>query len=88
MIETPVSVKFLHLLPRPRGAAQKLQARTDAGLEIEAADTDAPAQLRPAVGRHELREDLLQRDTVQRILGFPGFGGHGAETVGATRRII
>jgi len=40
----------------------------------EAADVDLLAERRPSIVRDELRHDRLQRDAVQRILGYHPFG--------------
>jgi hypothetical protein len=60
-------VEFFDLLPGPGRAAEKLQARFDTGLEIEAADVDSVTELGPAVLVDETREHHLQRDSMERI---------------------
>ena len=58
----------LDLLPRPRRAAQELQARRDARVLLEAADVDFLAERRPAVVRNQIGQHALECDAVQRVL--------------------
>lgn len=69
-------IQLLDLLARPFGLAQKGEARGDAGIVGEAANTDASGQFRPAVARHQIFEDGLERDAMQWIVRL--FLVHGA----------
>ncbi len=44
-----VEIQFFNLRSRPGRPAEKLQTGFDAGVKIEAANVDAPAEFRPAV---------------------------------------
>src|SRR4029077_14148682 len=83
-------VEALDLLSRPRRAPEELQARGDAGIRREAADAHLLAELWPTVVRHQLVDNLLERDAVKRIvrlgahLSPRGRGAPGKETRGRT----
>src|SRR5215204_1269913 len=68
-------VEAFDLLPGPGGAAQKLQARGDAGIALKAADVHLPAKLVPAEMGDQLVDDHLEGDPVK---GVAGLRGHGA----------
>src|SRR3954470_18918966 len=61
-------VEALDLLARPRRAPEELQARGDARIRREAADAHLLAELWPTVVRHQLVENLLERDPVERVV--------------------
>ena len=52
---------------RPRGFAQKGEAGFHGGIELETANGDAPAQLKPAMPLDQRVKYGFQRDPVQRI---------------------
>ena len=56
-----------HALPRPRRFPQEREAGFHRGIELKTADGNAPSHLAPAMPLHELVENRLQRDAVQRI---------------------
>src|SRR5205085_5870106 len=75
-------VEALDLLARPRRAPEELQARGDAGIRREAADVHLPAELWPTIVRHQLVQNLLERDAVKRVVPLGahcllGGAGHG-----------
>jgi hypothetical protein len=69
-------VHRLHLLARPRRAAQEAEAGGDARVGGEAADADAAAHGLPPEVVDQLGEHALQRDAVQRIAAACGRCGH------------
>ena len=58
----------LDLLARPRRLAQELQARHDARVGGEAFDGHTLAEFGPAEVRHQLGDDRLERQPVQRVV--------------------
>ena len=71
-----LQIQLLHLLPRPRRAAQKLQAGLDAGVEREAADRHRichclPTHLLRELGDDHLKGDAFQGGALRRfVIGF------------------
>ena len=65
-------VEVFHFLPRPVRLAQELEARLDAGVQIEAADGDDAAHFLPAVMVHEFAQHHFERDAVQRVVRLCG----------------
>lgn len=63
-------IEALDLGPRPGGLAQELETRIDARIEKETADFNLLRQPGPAVLLDEVREHRLERDPVQRVVGF------------------
>ena len=62
-----VNIQGFNLLARPRRAAQKLEARFNTRIEIEAANLNALAQFCPAIMLHEPGKNHLERNPVERI---------------------
>jgi len=69
-----VEIQQLHLLARPKVAAQEFETGGEAGVVGEAADIDLSPEFFPTIVTHQLVEDRLQRDAMKRILGL--FLGH------------
>lgn len=59
--------QLLDARARPRSLAQKGQARLDRRVVAEAADGDAPTQLRPSMPCNQGGDDRFQCDSVQGI---------------------
>ncbi len=59
--------QLLDTRARPRGLAQKGQARLDCRVVAEAADGYAPPQFRPSVPRNEGGDNRFQCDSMQGI---------------------
>src|SRR5690625_4466875 len=64
------NVQLLHLSPGPGGAAQKLEAGFDRRVALETVDIDALRQPVPAVMVDQSRDNLLQGDAVQGVVGL------------------
>jgi hypothetical protein len=60
----------------PRGFVQESEAGFDGGIELKAADGNAPAHFTPAMSLYEDIDDVLQGNAVQGIAGMRCGGGH------------
>ncbi len=67
---------FFHPLARPSCFAQKCKAGLHRGIELKTANRNAPSHFAPAVFLHQMVEDFLQGNPVQRITWMRGGGGH------------
>ncbi len=74
-------VKTFHFLACPRGFAQKLQARSDAGVVREAANRDALAQVIPAVMVGQAVHKGFQGQAVQGVAHLRALGSRCGQLV-------
>lgn len=65
-----VKVQRLHLLARPRVAAQEFETGAEAGVVSEAADIDLLSRSFPTILAHQLIQDHLQRNAMEEIIGL------------------
>lgn len=65
-----VDVQRFHAFPRPGGPTQKFQAGRNAGIMRETADIDLFTQHGPAIERHQLVQQALERNPVERVFGL------------------
>ena len=63
-------IEGLDLCSRPGSPAQELQAGGHARIIVEATDRDAAAQLLEAQGCHQLADDRLKGNAMQRVIGL------------------
>ena len=65
-----VQVECFKLRASPLVLSQKLEARTNGGVEHETTDFDSRGQVRPASAFHEVFEDRFQRDAMKGVVGL------------------
>lgn len=70
-----IEIEQLHPLPCPRCAAEKFEARCNAGIVVEAADVDLLPQNIPAIASHQRVQNHLQSDAMEGVVRL--FFGHG-----------
>ena len=65
-----VDKQVFHLLSRPRGPAEELEARFDRRFVSEAANINPLGQAVPPVEILQAKHDLLKRHAVERVVGL------------------